>query len=53
MHADKERLRLATATTAGYHGAHAAIQISGPPHCQVLLQLLMLSLLDTLTTMSN
>ena len=31
MHADKERLRLATATTAGYHGAHAAIQTSGPP----------------------
>ena len=31
MHADKEQLRLATATTAGYHGAHAAIQTSGPP----------------------
>jgi hypothetical protein len=31
MHADKERLRLATATTAGYHGAHPAIQTSGPP----------------------
>ena len=31
MHADKERLRLATATTAGYHGAHAAITSETPP----------------------
>ena len=31
MHAaEKERLRLATATTASYHGAHAAIRTSGP-----------------------
>ena len=26
VHGDKERLRLLTASTAGYHGAHAALQ---------------------------
>jgi len=29
IHGDKEHLPMLTATTAGYHGAHAAIQTSG------------------------